>query len=75
MPGCVAPQALLSALVARARDGKLPARADIEAVLAAGCTADEVVERFTPVSAAALAIAREAIAAIQNRRYAEDHLT
>jgi len=62
MPGCVAPQALLSALVTRARDGRLPTRAEIESVLAAGCTAEEVLEQFARVSAAALAAARDVIA-------------
>jgi hypothetical protein len=63
MPGCVAPQALLSALVARARDGKLPTRADVEAVIAAGCSREEVLERFARVSPEALAHARNAIGA------------
>ena len=41
--GCIAPHALLSGLVLRVeREGYVPTRADLEALLGAGCSADDV---------------------------------
>lgn len=50
---CVQPQAFLSALVGRARtEGYVPTRADLEAVLALGCTRDEILARYQEVGGA-----------------------
>jgi hypothetical protein len=57
---CIAPQALLSALVHRAQhEGYVPTRADVEAVIAAGCSKEEVVRMFDRVGGEAAKLARE----------------
>lgn len=57
---CITPQALLSALVHRAtREGYVPTRADLEAVIAAGCTKEEVVRMLDRVGGETAKLARE----------------
>lgn len=52
MPGCVSPQALLSALVSRAaREGYVPTREELATLVSLGCTREEIVGRFTEAPA------------------------
>jgi hypothetical protein len=63
---CITPQALLSALVSRAaREGYEPTRADLEAVLAIGCSREEVLSRFEHVGPEASSRVRAALDALQ----------
>ncbi len=58
--GCVSPQALLSALVHRAtHEGYVPTRADVEAVIAAGCSKEEVVRMLDRVGGETAKLARD----------------